>query len=192
MSQIDGPRYSMLHELIAMVGQPAWRSFRRCNAKGHDRGRCLNMLKVLSHVFAVVAIAVILLSFWFVIFVGNETGTVSGKVTFKGQPLPSGLVVLVDRDDNHFPARILGDGSYATSAKVPCGPMKVTVGTTRLGPLVHPEERVSSPGYVRIPRHYADPDKSGIALDVKRGSQVFTIDLTDDFEPEEQFLGIGQ
>jgi hypothetical protein len=50
---------------------------------------------------------------------------------------------------------------------------------------------VSSPGYVRIPRHYADPDKSGIALDVRRGSQVFTIDLEDDFEPDELSAGFG-
>jgi hypothetical protein len=122
----------------------------------------------------------------------DAKGTVTGKVTFKGQPLPNGLVVFVDRDGNYFPARIQGDGSYATSAKVPCGLMKVTVGTVRLGRLVHPEERVTPPDYIRIPRHYADPDKSGIVLDVRRGSQVFTIDLEDDFEPDELTVGLDR
>jgi hypothetical protein len=112
----------------------------------------------------------------------NAKGTVTGKVNFKGKPLPGGLIVFVDRDDNRYPALIKGNGSYTTAVGVPCGPMKVTVGTGPLGKLVLGN---FPPSYVRIPRHYADLNKSGLALNVRRGLQVFMIDLDDDFEAEE-------
>jgi hypothetical protein len=72
-------------------------------------------------------------------------------------------------------------------ANVPPGPAKVVVGTTeKIGSILHPDARKEPYGpYVQIPRRYAQPDKSGFALNVKTGKQEFMIDLKDDFEPGE-------
>jgi hypothetical protein len=113
-------------------------------------------------------------------------GTVTGKVTFKGGPLPGGLVTVVDAVDNRYPGQIQKDGTYMV-ANVPPGPAKIVVGTTaKMGSIMHPEDRKEPYGpYVQIPMRYAQPDKSGFALNVKTGKQEFMIDLKDDFEPGE-------
>jgi hypothetical protein len=133
----------------------------------------------------VAIIAFVVMTVGLVLSASSAKGIITGKVNFKGEPLPSGLVVFVDRDDNCYPARIQRDGSYTTAVDVPCGPMKVTVATVRLGKWVHPGSGNFPPSYVRIPRHYAYPDKSGLAVNVRRGPQVFMIDLDDDFDAEE-------
>jgi hypothetical protein len=54
---------------------------------------------------------------------------------------------------------------------------------------MHPEDVKDPWGpYVHIPKHYADPDKSGFKLDIKTGKQELNIDLKDDFEPDEVIL----
>ena len=113
-------------------------------------------------------------------------GTVTGKVTFKGGPLPGGLVTVVDAADNRYPGQIQKDGSYIV-ANVPTGPAKVVVGTTaKTGSIMHPDDRKEPFGpYVQIPKRYAQPEKSGLALQVKNGTQELNIDLKDDFEPGE-------
>jgi hypothetical protein len=113
-------------------------------------------------------------------------GTVTGKVTYKGGPLPGGLVTVVDAIDNRYPGQIQRDGTY-TVANVPPGPAKIVVGTTsEIGSIMHPGERKEPYGpYVRIPKRYGQPDKSGMALYVKTGKQEYMIDLKDDFEPGE-------
>jgi hypothetical protein len=113
----------------------------------------------------------------------NAKGTVTGRVNFKGKPLPSGLVVFYDRDGNSYPAAIQRDGSYALG-NVLCGPVKIAVGSMGWG-----RQEMPPPGYVCIPKHYLDPRKSGLELDVRRGLQVFMIDLNDDFNLDELSLG---
>jgi hypothetical protein len=153
---------------------------RRWHAEA-DAARALAGLAVV----VAAGVVVVALSGW------NAKGTVTGKVTFKGKPLPNGLVVFVDSDDNRYPALIERDGSYTTRAKLPCRSMKVIVGTSPNGNvnLVLPEPSMFPVSHVPIPRHYAAPDKSGLAIDVRRGLQVFTIDLNDDFEPDELSMG---
>jgi hypothetical protein len=111
----------------------------------------------------------------------DARGTVTGKVTLKGKPLLRGVVIFYDRDGEDYFGQVQRDGSY-TVANIPCGPMKIAVhtrGPTPPGPLIPP------PGHVPIPKHYYDPWKSGLELDVRRGLQVFMIDLNDDCDPDE-------
>jgi hypothetical protein len=111
---------------------------------------------------------------------GGKHGTVSGKVTYQGQPLTSGLVIFVDRDGKVTqPAGIEVDGSYAAD-KVPVGPMAVCVETHPLsggdgGPNTAKDQL--RPRYVPLPTRYKDAKQSGLSLDVKPGQNVYDIEL---------------
>lgn len=61
---------------------------------------------------------------------GSSSGTVSGKVTYKGNPVPGGRVVFYGPNDYIGASPIDADGSYII-AKVPAGqPMQITVDTS--------------------------------------------------------------
>jgi hypothetical protein len=63
---------------------------------------------------------------------GSKVGSVSGKVTYQGKPLSSGLVIFVDKDGKvSEPAGIQVDGSY-TADNVPVGQMTACVETIPL------------------------------------------------------------
>src|SRR5437870_10875103 len=60
---------------------------------------------------------------------GSKSGSVSGKVTYQGKALTSGLVIFVDKDGKvSQPAGIEVDGSYVAD-QVPVGPLSVCVET---------------------------------------------------------------
>jgi hypothetical protein len=61
---------------------------------------------------------------------GKSGSMVSGTVTYKGQPLPGGIIVFQSADGGRHPGSIGVDGSY--TALVPPGEMKVGVDTTSL------------------------------------------------------------
>lgn len=125
---------------------------------------------------------------------GSSKGTVSGKVLYKGQPLKGGNVAILSKaGGGNLTSSIQEDGSYSIS-KVPRGPAVITVETRSIRPvpqkaLPGPYARASKdtlpPGlvvgdaarYVPIPEQYADPEKSGLSLDVKGGPQPHDIDL---------------
>jgi hypothetical protein len=115
----------------------------------------------------------------------GKTGTVSGKVTLDGKPMPGGLVMFHhdgttgdDETPPPAPARITEDGSFV-AAHVPIGKTKVTVMTAgHLGSVMHPEDGKEPWGhFVPIPLRYGNPDKSGFALEVKLGKQEMNLDL---------------
>jgi hypothetical protein len=119
---------------------------------------------------------------------GSGTGQVTGKVTYKGQPLPSGTVLF------HGPARridhavIASDGTY-TIPDVPVGPVKIAVKShSKLPPGMFkaagkapyvqplPKELPPEAKFIPIPERYSDPDRSGLECLVQGGRQ--THDLT--------------
>jgi hypothetical protein len=110
----------------------------------------------------------------------DAKGTVTGKVTFKGTPLLRGAVIFYDRDGENYLGQIQRDGSY-TVANIPCGPMRIAV----FGRGPAPPPLIPPPGGLPIPKHYGNVSKSGLELDVRPGSQVFMIDLNDDYDPDE-------
>src|SRR6516225_7214382 len=104
---------------------------------------------------------------------GSRTGTVSGKVTYHGQPLTSGLVIFVAADGKVTqPAGIEVDGSYIAE-KVPVGQQAICVET-------HPvsggdgggKKDQPRPRYIPLPEKYKDAKQSGLTLDVKSGRNV--------------------
>jgi hypothetical protein len=109
---------------------------------------------------------------------------VSGKVTFKDQPLSSGSVKFVGQDGQSKSSAIAEDGSYLIKS-APIGPVKIAVvshpraplGLTKspkqpTGPRGDPKD-----GTVRIPDRYTVPESSGLTYTVESGSHTFNIDL---------------
>src|SRR5207302_362988 len=125
---------------------------------------------------------------------GRSTGTVSGKVTFKNQPLKGGTVTFTPKDGPGFViAQIQPDGSY-TAENVPVGETAVTVETETVAPRKMPKGVINTKGiknaegeavetpysyersgdnYVKIPPGYSNPSKSGLQLTVTSGSQTY-------------------
>jgi hypothetical protein len=126
------------------------------------------------------------------------SGTVSGKVTYKGEPLGRGTVVFVSPGKATVTAPIAADGSYSIP-KVPAGRVKIAVETKSAkgaeppqgmmpprGANVPPEaknsplyggQRPAGGKFVEIPKDYADPDKSNLTYTVTDGPQTHNIDL---------------
>jgi hypothetical protein len=114
---------------------------------------------------------------------GRPTGSVSGKVTYQGKPLTSGLVIFVDKDGFvSQPAGIEIDGTYVAQG-VYVGPTKVCVETHPLSggdggaAVMKDGKEVPRPRYVPLPAKYKDAKQTDLGLDVKPGANVFDIEL---------------
>jgi hypothetical protein len=125
----------------------------------------------------------------------SSRGTVSGTVTYRGKPVPSGNVTFVPERGPAVTAVI--DGGKYTAENVPAGPAKVAVTSVSVevssGFAKHmqppkdapipPEARQALEAGAQIkkgidlPANYADPDKSGLSLKVTGGPQAHNIDL---------------
>jgi hypothetical protein len=119
---------------------------------------------------------------------GKPSGTVSGTVTYKGEPLPQGRVTFYG-PNNQVASALIEEGGKYTATKVPLGEVKVAVDTPpapskaaikaakdkrrfeRGVPIVLPENTIS------IPKKYENPELSGLSLTVKAGSQSYDIPL---------------
>jgi len=123
---------------------------------------------------------------------GSSKGEVSGKVTFNGEAVGSGLVTF-HGSHSVVAAPIAADGTF-TASKVPAESVKITVetmppppggGSTGKSGVQHVGMGAAdSPGdkpagkYVKIPPKYSLPSTSGLSLDVKSGRQQHDIALT--------------
>jgi hypothetical protein len=133
---------------------------------------------------------------------GCSSGTVRGKVSYKGQALGGGTVVFTVARKGSVRSEIGEDGSYKVG-KCPIGTAKISVETASLQPAPIRDPRAGPaagmtppPGaipqgvdasfyqvgpkkgkFVPIPDKYNDPDTSGLQYPVKGGSQEFNIDL---------------
>jgi hypothetical protein len=118
-------------------------------------------------------------------------GNVSGKVTYKGTPLPYGNVQIQSGNGTIFVAEIKEDGSYSVSG-VPTGSCKVAVSCVDPA-AVDFAKAMSAAGkdttnkakmpkgsledFNKIPARYADFSTSGLTLELKSGDQTFDIKL---------------
>ncbi len=120
---------------------------------------------------------------------GPFTASVSGKVTYKGEPLPGGVVTFVHPDGRTAYTTIHEDGSYTVPA-APGGDVRCIVQTYK--PIPAPPKALADklPGpkgklepvypagkYVPITEKYGNPDKSGLAYTIHRGSNTIDIPL---------------
>jgi hypothetical protein len=132
----------------------------------------------------------------------SSTGTVSGKVTYKGEALRQGVVQFVAADGWTSSAMINEDGTYRI-ANLPPGLFKLAVethpglaqgsrlttgpggGRWRLKGSTEPKEvekAVPPPpqqvsGLPKLPAKYTNVQTSGLTCEVKAGRQTHDIDL---------------
>jgi hypothetical protein len=101
-------------------------------------------------------------------------GTVVGKVTFKGQPVPAGKVTILSADGAVCTGDIRPDGRYAVY-RVPPGAVRIAVATyppPPPGPVPVPSAK-----YVPLPARYRDFATSALARVVTPGGQRQDLDL---------------
>jgi hypothetical protein len=113
----------------------------------------------------------------------GKTGSISGKVLYKGRPLAGGTVAFHPLEGKAAAGIIQADGTYEVRG-VPAGEVKVTVETESVkvksppkdtGGL--PKEGKAAPRYVPIPRLYADALTTPLRGTVTAGKQTFDITL---------------
>ncbi len=95
-----------------------------------------------------------------------DTGNVSGKVTYKGQPFTNGVVTLTSADGKSYPTSIAADGTYSLK-DVKVGAYIVTVGPDKLN--------IPIPG----PFKYRDVKTSPLKVEVQKGDQTADFQLAD-------------
>ncbi len=93
---------------------------------------------------------------------GSSQGTVSGKVSFRGQPLRGGTVSIIPQAGGAMTGEIKEDGSY-TIAKVPTGPAKVAVETASIRPSAGRAGQARGPAgyYAKMPKEPPSDAPSG-------------------------------
>jgi hypothetical protein len=120
---------------------------------------------------------------------------VSGKVLFKGNPLPGGRVTFAAIEGGFASTRPIDEnGNYKINA--PIGAVLISVDNRMLQPrrgarrgqehrLKRPdsevveEEPIKGRRYVKIPERYANCDTSGLTYTVKPEAQTHDIELSD-------------
>jgi hypothetical protein len=113
-----------------------------------------------------------------------QTAPVKGKVTYNGQPLPSGTVMFVPTQGPAATGEIRPDGSYSlgtygTSDGAVLGKHKVTItALADMGELL-PEAQDPTPPPL-VPDKYLSHETSGLEVEVKSGTNEHDFVLTDD------------
>jgi hypothetical protein len=126
---------------------------------------------------------------------GTPKGSISGKVTYKGQPLTSGTVTFLGSDNSVATSPIDAEGNYSI-AKVAAGPAKITVRPGAAGTMdprmkgMDPSKMGGAPEgkggekggaapakVVKIPDKYSDSDKTPLSYTVTAGAQTHDIKL---------------
>ena len=118
----------------------------------------------------------------------QSKGTVSGTVTYQGNPLPSGFVTFVGEKGAPLHTEIQSNGSYRMD-NVPVGPVKIGVrpksGSDKLQSSPMPRNRQDfakvkgalTESDTPIPPKYSDPNKSELTYTVTKGTQQHDIAL---------------
>ena len=122
---------------------------------------------------------------------GLNDCTLTGQVTYQGKPVVYGVVIVQGASGIKRSRPIQPDGRYIVEG-LPAGPVKITVEGPPEPPdpatrLSQPTHRPAGPPpnlpvidrskWVQLPEKYADPDQSGLATTVKRGTNPFDIDM---------------
>lgn len=107
----------------------------------------------------------------------GPTGTVSGTVTFQGQPVTEGTVRLYNPSTAEESTGPLDSaGKFQLSQPVPVGTYKVTV-----LPPKEPDPQIGVPyqpkEHKNIPQKYRSELTSDLTTDVKEGPNTVTVDL---------------
>lgn len=122
---------------------------------------------------------------------------VHGTVKFQGKPLTGATVIFIASDNKTYLTELKEDGSFA-AAGVARGPVKVSIqqalphvpprpekpaGLEKVSFVDEKAARKPAPAPIvkdtglRLPQIYTDPEKSGLAFDLKDPDQEWSVDL---------------
>lgn len=120
---------------------------------------------------------------------GSKTGTISGKVLYKGKPLEGGFVNFLSDGPNQTQkgSGIQKDGSYSIS-NFPIGPSKITVQGVKARRLLLPaqfqpeqgkaaEAAKTEQAEVYVPPVYENAETTTLTHEVKAGKQERNLEL---------------
>lgn len=98
-------------------------------------------------------------------------GSLSGKVTLDGQPVPAGFLTLISAADKRsYSTLIAPDGTYLFRSPIPAGKYAVILEEGR------PQK--GQPAAIAIPERYRNPATSGLSIDVTGTPTAKNINLT--------------
>jgi len=107
---------------------------------------------------------------------GKQTGTVSGKVTFKGKPLTSGEVQFINPEKGAGSSGQLdSSGNYTLAGQLEAGKYKVYIQPPT--PEQLPPGKVSTRPPFDVPPKFQDPSQTPISKDVKVGPNDIPIEI---------------
>lgn len=106
----------------------------------------------------------------------KPTASVSGTVTFNGQPVKAGLVNFESDPPGNAAQGDLKDGKFTLNGAVFLGKYKVTIGPPRLAPPV-PGQTAPLPNTSDIPKKYETTKTSDLTAEVKSGTNNLTFEL---------------
>ena len=104
---------------------------------------------------------------------------VTGKISYKGQPLNTGTVIFTGSGNKGGSSPIGSDGSFSVS-DIAIGENIVVVRIPKPGPKPPPCVPLAGPEIanpVQIPINYSDAGKSGLKFTITPGKQAINIDL---------------
>ena len=111
---------------------------------------------------------------------GAGAGDVAGVVKYRGQPLAGGTITFYDAANTAMSSGIDEEGKYEVK-QVAAGPAKIAIATPiniQFGsPLPGGKTATKKTEFPDFPGKYTDPEKSGLSLEVKSGSQTHNISL---------------
>lgn len=115
---------------------------------------------------------------------GAQVGSVTGKVSFQGKPIPVGTVAFFGQQNRVVVSDLAEDGTYQVD-QLPIGGADITVETPNVEPYSPtsgeppPPPGVLSPAFTRpnikIPPRYTDRQQSGLRLEIQPGQQTYDI-----------------
>lgn len=108
---------------------------------------------------------------------GSRGGTLSGRVLVDGKPLANGMLMVQAADGSQLSSPVI-EGRYEMWA-VPLGPARLAVRSLPPPPMIGPppsatvtgESLASGESFTPLADDYADPERSGLRIDVAGGSQ---------------------
>ena len=110
---------------------------------------------------------------------GPTEGTVSGKVTYKGNPVTEGIVNLSAPEKGlASEANLDSSGAFKLPGSLPLGNYKISLQPPRPQQLP-PGSPAPKAANLAIPTQYQDANRTPLTRDVKAGSNDFSIELTD-------------
>jgi hypothetical protein len=123
---------------------------------------------------------------------GEKKGSISGKVTFDGKPLPAGRITFLSQESKHISKEsIIVDGAYSIS-DFPAGPVIITGESfpppkggekstmpkdLGLPPPGREKPKTPEGKYVPIPPRYGNMEESGLTYTVLPGEQEHDVPL---------------